>query len=106
MSQLNQHRRESLHDIHVVLNYGPLGLVQAATEHISQDQMQVNTGAIILNHHAEVEIVISIPGLEHSEHHRIAAQVIHCGENGNATLGFRCCGEKTMQALLPYVTFH
>ena len=106
MAQLNQRTRGSLHDIRVVLNYGPLGFVQAATERISHDQMQVNTGSITLNHHAEVEIVMSIPGLEHSEHHHIAAQVIHCGEDGNATLSFRCCGEKTMQALLPYVTFH
>ncbi|MCW8917427.1 MAG: hypothetical protein OQL08_01215 [Gammaproteobacteria bacterium] len=94
------------HDIRVVLDYRPLGFVRAVTEHIGRHTMRVNTGAITLNHHAEVEIVLSIPGAQYSEHHRIAAQVSHCGEGGHTTLSFHCCGEATMQALLPYLNLH
>ncbi|MEN8169546.1 MAG: hypothetical protein ABFS08_04915 [Pseudomonadota bacterium] len=106
MSQLNQRIPARLHDIRVVLNYGPLGFVQAVTESIAHDQMQVNTGSITLNKNAEVEIMISIPGRRHSEHHRISAQVLHCCEDGKTTLDFRCCKESTMLALLPYLTRH
>jgi hypothetical protein len=100
------HITPALHDVRVVLNYGPLGFVQAVTEHIDRHTMQVNTGSITLNHHAEVEIVLSIPGARYNEHHRIAAQVSHCGEGGQTTLSFHCCGEKTMLALLPYLNLH
>ncbi len=103
MEPLNQRSRVSLNDLRVILNYGPLGLVQAVTERISRNHIQLNTGTITLNHNAEVEIVMSIPGRQHSEHHRIAAQVIHCGEGGSATLSFHCCGKETMLALLPYL---
>lgn len=106
MARFNPRIRANLHDIHVVLNYGPLGFVQATTEHIHHDHMQVNTGSITLNHSAEVEIVMSIPGNKHNEHHRITAQVSHCDEGGRSTLHFRSCGKKTMQALLPYITLH
>ena len=106
MAQLNPHIKARLHDISVVLNYGPLGFVQAVTERIGRNQIQVNTGSITLNHKAEVEIVMSIPGMEHSEHHRITAQVEHCDESGHTTLSFRCCGKKTLLALLPYLTLH
>ena len=107
MSPLHHHIRSSPAEISVVLSYGPLGFVQAITESIAQDHMQVNTGAITLNQNAEVEIMISIPGEgEHSEHHRIAAQVTHCYEDGKATLNFRCCGKNTILALRPYVTHH
>jgi len=93
-------------DVRVVLNYGPLGFVQAVTEQIASDHMRVNTGSITLNQQAEVEIVMSIPGQKYSEHHRIAARVSHCGADGHATLSFHCCGEKTLLALLPYVSLH
>ncbi len=106
MEPLNRRIRASLNDIRVVLNYGPLGFVQAVTEQIGQNHIQLNTGTITLNHNAEVEIVMSIPGSEYSEHHRIAAQVIHCGDSGSATLSFRGCTEKTMRALLPYLVRH
>ena len=106
MTALIGHSNFNLNNIHVVLNYGPLGIVKAVTEHIACDYMLVNTGTITLNHEAEVEIVMSIPGLEHSVHHRIRAQVSHCGTDGHATLSFRCCGEQTLLALLPYVTLH
>lgn len=106
MDYLNPRIKASLQEISVVLNYGPLGFVRAVTEHIGRNQIQVNTGSITLNHNAEVEIVISIPGMKHSEHHRIAAQVSHCDESGHTILSFRCCGQKTMLALLPYVTLH
>ncbi len=106
MDQLNRKNSFSLHDIRVVLNYGPLGFVQAVTERIGHNQIQLNTGSVTLNHHAEVEIVMSIPGRGHNEHHRITAQVSHCDEGGNATLCFHGCGEKTMLALLPYLTRH
>lgn len=106
MTTLIGQSKVDLHNVHVVLNYGPLGIVRAITEHIAHDYMLVNTGTITLNHEAEVEIVLSIPGLEHSVHHRIRAQVSHCGADGHAILSFRCCGEKTLLALLPYVTLH
>jgi hypothetical protein len=106
MDRLNRENSFSLHDIRVVLNYAPLGFVQAVTERIGHHQIQLNTGKITLNHNAEVEIVMSIPGREHSEHHRISAQVSHCDEGGNAILNFHCCGKKTMLALLPYLTRH
>ncbi len=106
MDQLNRKSGFCLQDIRVVLSYAPLGFVQAVTERIDHNQIQLNTGSITLNTHAEVEIMMSIPGREHSEHHRISAQVSHCGEGGNATLNFHRCGEKTMLALLPYLTLH
>jgi hypothetical protein len=68
--------------------------------------MQVHTGAITLNPNTEVEIVMSLPGSKYSEHHRITALVSHCDESGHSTLRFRCCGEKTMLALLPYIALH
>jgi len=103
MGQLNRCIGVNLRDIGVVLNYGPLGIVRAVTEHISLNRIQLNTGTINLQHNAEVEIVMSIPGVEYSEHHRINAQVLHCDEGGRATLGFHSCGEATMMALLPYL---
>lgn len=106
MIQLLSRNIPSLHDVHVVLSYGPLGFVQAATEHIDHHYMQVNTGSITLNHHAEVEIVMSIPGVRYSEHHRIAAQVSHCSAGGHTTLSFHHCTEKTMLALRPYLGCH
>lgn len=106
METLNQQIRTNLHDICVVLSYGPLGFVRAVTEHIGHNHIQLNTGTINLNHNARVEIVMSIPGRQYKEHHRIAARVIHCGEGGSATLSFHGCGEATLQALLPYVTHH
>lgn len=106
MAHLTSRITPSLHDIRVVLNYGPLGFVQAVTERIDPHYMQVNTGSITLNHNAEVEIVMSIPGVKYNEHHRIAAQVSHCGEDGHTTLSFHCCGEKTLLALLPYLSRH
>jgi len=106
MAQLNPHIKASLYDIHVVLNYGPLGFVQAITEYISHNQMQVNTGTITLNHNAIVEIVMSIPGIKRSEHHRITAQVSHCDESGHSILSFNCCGERTKLALQPYLSLH
>lgn len=96
----------SSNGLRVVLNYGPLGFVQAVTEYITRDQIRVNTGSVTLNHNSEVEIVLSVPGEQYSEHHRIAAQVLHSDEYGQTTLGFRCCGEKTMTALLPYFSTH
>ena len=106
MDQLNRENSFCLHDIRVVLNYAPLGFVQAVTERLGHNQIQLNTGNITLNHNAEVEIVMSIPGLEHSEHHRIAAQVTHCDEGGHATLSFDDCRKETIQALLPYLRLH
>lgn len=92
--------------VRVVLEYGPLGLVQAVTERIAHDHMLVNTGTITLNHNAELAIVVSLPGEKHHESHRIAAKVLQCDEHGLSLLGFHCCGEKTMMALLPFVTRH
>lgn len=106
MNDLNSPITASPKDISVVLNYGPLGFVRAITEHIGHNRIQVNTGSITLNHQAEVEIVMSIPGLGHSEHHRITAQVEHCDESGHAILSFHCCGNRTLLALQPYLTLH
>jgi hypothetical protein len=106
MTQLTSRITPNLHDIHMVLNYGPLGFVQAITERIDQHHIQVYTGSITLNHNAKVEIVMSIPGVKYSEYHRIAAQVSHCGGDGHSTLSFYGCGEKTLLALLPYLSRH
>lgn len=106
MAQLTSSITPKLHDIRVVLNYAPLGFVQAVTERIAPHYIQVNTGSITLNHNAEVEIVMSIPGIKYNEHHRIAAQVSYCGTGGQTTLSFHGCGEKTMLALLPYLNCH
>lgn len=106
MALLNPRIRTDLHNISVVLNYGPLGFIKATTECIGHDHIQVNTGSIALNHDAEVEIVMSIASLEHREQHRIAAQVGYCDESGHTTLNFLCCSGETIQALQPYVTIH
>ena len=106
MEALQHPIRNRLHDIQVILGYGPLGFVKATTEAIASDFMQVTTGAVSLHHNTEVEIVMSIPGREYSEHHRIGARVSHCDASGLTTLTFHCCGKKTMLALRPYLTLH
>lgn len=106
MEALNQCMRAGINDIRVVLNYGPLGLVQAVTQRIGRNHIELNTGTIALNHNAWVEIVMSIPSEEKFEHHRINARVSRCHEDGTATLRFHDCCHETLQALLPYVTRH
>jgi hypothetical protein len=101
-----RHITPPLGNVRVVLNYGPLGFVRAITDYIDHGTMRVNTGSITLNHHAEVEIVLSIPGARYNEHHRIAAQVSHCGEGGMSTLSFLGCDEVTRKALLPYLSLN
>ena len=106
MEPLNQCIRAGLNDIRVVLNYGPLGLVQAVAERIGRNRIQLNTGTVTLNRHARVEIVMRIPTADHHEHHRISAMVTDGGPDGSTTLSFHGCCHKTLQALLPYVTLH
>ena len=106
MEPINPYTRTRLDDIHVILNYGPLGLVHAVAERIGRNRIQLNTGTITLNHNALVEVVMSIPCAERHEHHRISARVTQCGSDGRATLSFHDCCHKTLQALLPYVTLH
>jgi hypothetical protein len=106
MERLHTHLRQRLHNIRVVLNYRPLGIVQAITEEIAHDHILVNTGAITLQHNAEVEIMMSLPGIKHNQQHHISAKVSHCDESGHSTLSFSSCGRKTLRALLPYLTRH
>ena len=106
MAQSISYLRANPVDIRVALNYAPLGIVHATTESIASDHMQVNTGSVTLNHSAEVEIVVGIPGPEHLIHHRISAQVGHSGEGGYTTLLFQCCDAETLMALRPYFSQH
>ncbi len=106
METLQQPILNGLHNIHVMLNYGPLGIVRAATEAVARDHIRVNTGAVSLQHNTEVEVVLSIPGSKHTEHHRLRALVSHCDASGHTTLTFCCCGRETMLALRPYLTLH
>lgn len=46
-------------NIYVTLSYSPLGLIGARTTGILEDGMSVDTGAVRLPYHSEVEVTLS-----------------------------------------------
>lgn len=61
--------------IYVTLSYSPLGLIGAKATGIAQDGMSVDTGAIGLPHHAEVEVTLSYRRGRALQVHRLSALV-------------------------------
>lgn len=62
--------------VHLILNYRPLGLVRATARKLDDGTMVVDTGCILLPPHAELEMTVSyrIGGQNHV--HRFAAEVM------------------------------
>ena len=84
--------------LHVMVAYGPLGLVRATAYELRYDGMMVDTGAVTLDEQAEVEI--SFTHKRHDEYitHRITA-LVAASFSGCANLEFRSYARTTLQLL-------
>lgn len=92
-------------DISVVLSYAPLGLVSATRTQIAPDGVLIDTGCVTLSDNTEVDIVLSIRDGDRHMRHRLRARVTG-SEGGGFRLAFQDCDQRTLQALLPYITIH
>ncbi len=83
---------------HIMLAYGPLGLVRATACELRYDGMMIDTGAVTLDEQAEVEV--SFTQKRHDEYitHRITA-LVTASFRGGANLVFRNYARTTMQVL-------
>ncbi|MCK9532143.1 MAG: hypothetical protein M0R77_16520 [Gammaproteobacteria bacterium] len=85
-------------DISVQLNYRPLGLVSARARNLRLDGMFVDTGAVTLPHHSEVEVTLSFRKDDRLQVHRLQARVMGRSKYGT-NLTFQNCRRETYQAL-------
>jgi hypothetical protein len=85
-------------DISVQLNYRPLGLVCARARNLRLDGMFVDTGAVTLPRHSEVEITLSFRKDNRLQVHHLHARVMGCSKYGT-NLTFQNCRRETYQAL-------
>ena len=83
---------------HIMLAYGPLGLVRATACELRYDGMMIDTGAVTLDEQAEVEV--SFTQKRHDEYitHRITA-LVTASFRGGANLVFRNYARTTLQVL-------
>ena len=85
-------------DVHVMLNYGPLGLVRAVTRDVRLDGMTVDTGVIRLTRNTDVEVTFSVRRNNRFQVHRVDASVAGAAPGG-AQLLFRDYGRDTYELL-------
>lgn len=84
--------------MHLMLSYGPLGLVRATLLELHSEGMIIDTGAITLTSGAEVEVAFT--QTHHHEHitHRLLALVKHSFQGG-AELAFSSYAHTTFEVL-------
>lgn len=68
--------------IHLLLKYGPLGLVRATASRTGPNSLLVNTGRISLVDNSEVEILLSVRRGQLLESHSLNARVCGSDEHG------------------------
>ncbi len=84
--------------LHVMLAYGPLGLVRATARELRLGGMIVDTGTVALDEEAEVEVSFNHCYKDEVITHRISATVTR-SFRGGAVLAFRSYARTTLQVL-------
>jgi hypothetical protein len=91
-------RVKSGNDIYVTLSYSPLGLIGARATGILMDGISVDTGAVSLPRHSEVEVTLSYRKDKRLQVHRIAALVTERTAQGTR-LAFQSTSPEMTKAL-------
>ncbi len=84
--------------LHVMLAYGPLGLVRATAQELRFGGMVVDTGTVTLGEETEVEVSFIHRHKDEIITHRISATVTR-SFRGGAVLAFRSYARTTLQVL-------
>lgn len=84
--------------LHVMLAYGPLGLVRATAQELQLGGMVVDTGTVTLGEEMEVEVSFTHRRKDEVVTHRISATVTR-SFRGGAVLAFRSHARTTLQVL-------
>jgi len=72
--------REKDSNIYVTLSYPPVGLIGATAHNLYMNGLSVDTGAITLPRHADVEVTLSYRKKGRLQVHRLTARVTGRGE--------------------------
>lgn len=91
--------------LHIMLAYGPLGLVRATARQLRYDGMTVDTGLITLDEQAEVELSFTHRQQEEFVTHRIRARV-SASSRGTAVLAFSGYAHTTREVLRRLIEGH
>lgn len=68
--------------IHVLMHYGPLGLINGVTKNISSCGMFVDTGRIILCSDTTIELSFRYPDQYEGNIYTLDAHIVHTTETG------------------------
>jgi len=68
--------------VHVLMHYGPLGLINGVTKNISNHGMFVETGRIILSNDTSIELSFRYPDQFEGNIYTLDAHIVHATVKG------------------------